>query len=103
MGLDAIEQRMGRLRRSILTYIDEVSGYALARAPTRNSRATRDCFETCFRLTSLHIQHAITEGGSEFKGAFDQRLNDSQTAHLGLAGAFEQKLTVSPPRTHLKP
>ncbi len=74
---------MGGLRRYLLTYIDEVSGYALAMAvPKLSSQTAKVFFEKCFRLTPFHIQQVVTGGGSEFKGAFDRLLSDSQIVHL---------------------
>ena len=40
---------------------------------------------------SVHAEVMLKEGA------------EVEEAELGLAGAFEQKLTVSPSRTHLKP
>ena len=83
VGLDAIERRMGSVRRYILTYIDEVSDYALAMAlPRLNSQAAKQFFEKCFRPTPFNVEQIITDSGSEFKGAFDQLISDSQIVHL---------------------
>lgn len=83
VGLDAIERRMGGMKRYILTYIDEVSDYALAMAvPKLTSRASKQFFETCFKLTPFSIENIITDNGSEFKGEFDQLISDAQITHL---------------------
>ena len=83
VGLDAIERRMGNMKRYILTYIDEVSDYAIAMAvPRLNSRAAKVFFETCFKLTPFTIEQVITDNGSEFKGEFDALLTDAQITHL---------------------
>ena len=83
VGLDAIERRMGSMKRYILTYIDEVSDYALALAlPRLNSQIAKQFFERCFKLTPFNVEHIITDGGSEFKGDFDSFIQDSQIVHL---------------------
>lgn len=67
----------------ILTYIDEVSDYALAMAvPKLTSRAPKQFFEKCFSLTPFNIEKIITDNGSEFKGEFDQMISDAQITHL---------------------
>ena len=83
VGLDAIERRMGSMKMYILTYIDEVSDYALAMAvPKLTSRASKHFFEKCFSLTPFSIEKIITDNGSEFKGEFDQLISDTQITHL---------------------
>ncbi len=83
VGLDAIERRRQVAGGYLLTSIDEASGYALVLAvPKRNSRAARDFSEKALSLTPFPIQQVITDSGVTFKGAFDQRLNDSQILHL---------------------
>ena len=83
VGLDAIERRMGSMKRYILTYIDEVSDYAIAMAvPQLTSRAAKQFFETCFKFTPFTIEQVITDNGSEFKGEFDALLTDAQISHL---------------------
>jgi transposase InsO family protein len=83
VGLDAIERRMGTMKMYILTYIDEVSDYALAMAvPCLTSQAAKQFFEKCFRLTPFHVEQVITDNGSEFKGEFDRLLRDAQITHL---------------------
>ncbi|WP_423907039.1 IS481 family transposase [Candidatus Spongiihabitans sp.] len=82
VGLDAIERRMGGLRRYILTCIDEVSDHAVAMAvPQISSQAAKRFFEACFKLTPFNIQQVITDSGSECKGEFDQLLKDSNIVH----------------------
>lgn len=73
---------MGHMKRYILTYIDEVSVYAIAMAvPKLTSRAAKQFFETCFKLTPFNIEQVITDNGSEFKGEFDALLSDAEMIH----------------------
>ena len=83
VGMDTIERRMGAMQMYILTYIDEVSDYALAMAvPKLNSVASKQFFEKCFKLTPFNIESIITDNGSEFKGEFDKLISDNQITHL---------------------
>lgn len=83
VGLEAIEHRLGGLKRYMLTYLDEVSDYALAMAvPNLTSPTSKQFFEKCFRLTPFNIEKVITDNGSEFKGKFDPLIGDSQITPL---------------------
>jgi len=83
VGLDAIERRMGAMKMYILTYIDEVSDYAIAMAvPRLTSQAAKQFFEKCFTLTPFNIKQVITDNGCEFKGEFDALLSDAEITHL---------------------
>ena len=74
---------MDGLKMYILTYIDEVSDYALAMAvPQLTSRAAKLFFEKCLTLTPFSIEKIITDNGSEFKGEFEHMLSDTQIVHL---------------------
>ncbi|ORU94662.1 MAG: hypothetical protein A6F70_09605 [Cycloclasticus sp. symbiont of Bathymodiolus heckerae] len=83
VGMDAIERRMYGMKMYILTYIDEVSDYALAMAvPAVTSKAAKQFFEACFKLSPFEVEKIITDNGSEFKGEFDSLLSDAQITHL---------------------
>lgn len=83
VGLDCIERRLGNLKRFIITYIDEYSGYALALAvPHLNSSLTKAFFESAIKLTPFSITKIITDNGSEFKGAFDAMIVEAGIKHL---------------------
>ncbi|ODS23180.1 hypothetical protein AB835_10075 [Candidatus Endobugula sertula] len=76
VGLDAIERRLGGMKRYILTYIDEVSDYAIAMAvPQLTSHTAKRFFETCFKLTPYTIEQVITDNGLRFESSiFKQKL-----------------------------
>ena len=50
--------------------------------PRLTSRAAKQFFEACFKLTPFNVEQVITDNGSEFKGEFDSLLSDAQIAHL---------------------
>nr|QTX15131.1 Transposase [Klebsiella pneumoniae] len=57
IGMDAIELRMGDLRRYIITMIDEHSDYALAPAvPSLNSDITSHFFSKATKALSCRYQ-----------------------------------------------
>ena len=85
VGLDAIERSMGSMKRYILTYIDEVSDYAIALAvPQLTSRAAKQFFEVCFKLTPFNIEQVITDNGLRFESSVFKQILALQatTAHL---------------------
>ena len=72
--MDAIELRMGDLRRYIITMIDEHSDYALALAvPSLNSDITSHFFSKATKLFPVAIRQVVTDNGKEFLGNFDKR------------------------------
>lgn len=59
-----------------------MSVYAIAMAvPKLTSRAAKQFFATCFKLTPFNIEQVITDNGSEFKGEFDALLSDAEMIH----------------------
>ncbi len=71
--MDAIELRMGELRRYVITMIDECSNYALALAvPSLNSDIVNHFFSRAARLFPVGISQIITDNGKEFLGNFDK-------------------------------
>ncbi len=65
--MDAIELRMGELRRYVITMIDECSNYALALAvPSLNSDIVNHFFSRAARLFPVGISQIITDNGKEF-------------------------------------
>lgn len=81
--MDAIELRVGEMRRYIITMIDEHSDYALALAA---------------RLFPVGISQIITDNGNEFLGSFDKTLQQKTpqgvrtNAPRGIYFKREQKL-----------
>lgn len=72
--MDAIELRMGDLRRYIITMIDEHSDYALALAVhSLNSDITSHFFSKATKLFPVAIKQVVTDNGKEFLGNFDKR------------------------------
>ncbi len=66
--MDAIELRMGELRRYVITMIDECSNYALALAvPSLNSDIVNHFFSRAARLFPVGISQIITDNGKEFR------------------------------------
>lgn len=83
IGVDAIERRMGEMRRYILTYIDEASDFAVAMAvPAITAEIAKTFFEKAIRLSPFAVQQVISDNGSEFHGEFDQLLNEADIRHL---------------------
>ncbi|HBX8428191.1 TPA: IS481-like element ISKpn28 family transposase, partial [Klebsiella pneumoniae] len=78
IGMDAIELRMGDLRRYIITMIDEHSDYALALAvPSLNSDITSHFFSKATKLFPVAIRQVVTDNGKEFLGNFDKTLQEA--------------------------
>ncbi len=83
IGMDAIELRMGELRRYVITMIDECSNYALALAvPSLNSDIVNHFFSRAARLFPVGISQIITDNGKEFLGNFDKTLQEAAIKHL---------------------
>ncbi len=83
IGMDAIELRMGELRRYVITMIDEHSNYALALAvPSLNSDIVRHFFCRAAWLFPVGINQIITDNGKEFLGKFDKTLQEAAIRHL---------------------
>lgn len=83
IGMDAIELRMGEMRRYIITMIDEHSDYALALAvPSLNSDIVNHFFSRAARLFPVGISQIITDNGKEFLGSFDKTLQEAAIKHL---------------------
>ncbi|MEC9995998.1 transposase, partial [Escherichia coli] len=83
IGMDAIELRMGELRRYVITMIDECSNYALALAvPSLNSDIVKHFFSRAARLFPVGISQIITDNGKEFLGNFDKTLQEAAIKHL---------------------
>ncbi len=78
--MDAIELRMGELRRYVITMIDEHSK-ALA-VPSLNSDIVRHFFCRAARLFPVGINQIITDNGKEFLGKFDKTLQEAAIRHL---------------------
>lgn len=77
--MDAIELRMGEMRRYIITMIDEHSDYVLALAvPSLNSDIVNHFFSRAARLFPVGISQIITDNGKEFLGSFDKTLQGSR-------------------------
>ncbi|MGY0400015.1 MAG: DDE-type integrase/transposase/recombinase, partial [Ostreibacterium sp.] len=69
---------MGELKRYIMTYIDENSGYAIALAMDKQTSHNAELFfNKAFSLTPFVVKQVITDNGSEFKGQFKQCLKDA--------------------------
>ncbi|MGY0400235.1 MAG: IS481 family transposase, partial [Ostreibacterium sp.] len=67
VGLDTIERRMGEVKRYIMTYIDENSGYAIALSMDRQTSANAELFfNKAFALSPFAVKQVITDNGSEF-------------------------------------
>ena len=69
IGMDAIELRMGEMRRYIITMIDEHSDYV-------------HFFSRAARLFPVGISQIITDNGKEFLGSFDKTLQEAAIKHL---------------------
>ncbi|MFL4152101.1 integrase core domain-containing protein [Escherichia coli] len=83
IGMDAIELRMGELRRYVITMIDECSNYALALAvPSLNSDIVNHFFSRAARLFPVGISQIITDNGKEFLGNFNKTLQEAAIKHL---------------------
>ena len=83
IGMDAIELRMGDLRRYIITMIDEHSDYALALAvPSLNSDITSHFFSKATKLFPVAIRQVVTDNGKEFLGNFDKTLQEASIKHI---------------------
>lgn len=83
IGMDAIELRMGDLRRYIITMIDEHSDYALALAvPSLNSDITSHFFSKATKLFPVAIKQVVTDNGKEFLGNFDKTLQEASIKHI---------------------
>lgn len=83
IGMDAIELRMGELRRYVITMLDECSNYALALAvPSLNSDIVNHFFSRAARLFPVGISQIITDNGKEFLGNFDKTLQEAAIKHL---------------------
>ncbi|BAS43353.1 integrase core domain protein [Klebsiella oxytoca] len=81
--MDAIELRMGDLRRYIITMIDEHSDYALALAvPSLNSDITSHFFSKATKLFPVAIKQVVTDNGKEFLGNFDKTLQEASIKHI---------------------
>lgn len=81
--MDAIELRMGEMRRYIITMIDEHSDYVLALAvPSLNSDIVNHFFSRAARLFPVGISQIITDNGKEFLGSFDKTLQEAAIKHL---------------------
>lgn len=81
--MDAIELRMGDLRRYIITMIDEHSDYALALAvPSLNSDITSHFFSKATKLFPVAIRQVVTDNGKEFLGNFDKTLQEASIKHI---------------------
>ncbi|OKT61495.1 hypothetical protein ACN73_08090 [Escherichia coli] len=77
--MDAIELRMGELRRYVITMIDECSNYALALAvPSLNSEIVNHFFSRAARLFPVGISQIITDNGKEFLGKLRQNAAGSR-------------------------
>lgn len=71
--MDAIELRMGEMRRYIITMIDEHSDYVLALAvPSLNSDIVNHFFSQAARLFPVGISQIITDNGKSSR-SFDKR------------------------------
>ncbi|EEZ0369049.1 transposase [Escherichia coli] len=82
IGMDAIELRMGEMRRYIITMIDEHSDYALALAvPSLNSDIVNHFFSRAARLFPIGISQIISDNGKEFLGSFDKTLQEAAIKH----------------------
>jgi transposase InsO family protein len=78
VGIDAVERRMGSMKRHLLTYIDEFSGYAVALAiPKLNSAYAAQFLKTCIRVSPFSVQGIVTDNGSEFHKHFDECVSDA--------------------------
>lgn len=77
IGMDAIELRMGELRRYVITMIDECSNYALA-VPSLNSEIVNHFFSRAARLFPVGISQIITDNGKEFLGKLRQNAAGSR-------------------------
>ncbi|WP_251005891.1 integrase core domain-containing protein, partial [Escherichia coli] len=83
IGMDAIELRMGEMRRYIITMIDEHSDYALALAvPSLNSDIVSHFFSRAARRFPVGISQIITDNGKEFLESFDKTLQEATIKHL---------------------
>ncbi|VVZ03903.1 Integrase core domain [Escherichia coli] len=81
--MDAIELRMGEMRRYIITMIDEHSDYALALAvPSLNSDIVNHFFSRAARLFPIGISQIISDNGKEFLGSFDKTLQEAAIKHI---------------------
>ncbi|MET6781820.1 DDE-type integrase/transposase/recombinase [Klebsiella pneumoniae] len=82
--MDAIELRMGDLRRYIITMIDEHSDYALAPAvPSLNSEILPAISSAASQSSSpVAIRQVVTDNGKEFLGNFDKTLQEASIKHI---------------------
>lgn len=72
--MDAIELRMGEMRRYIITMIDEHSDYVLALAvPSLNSDIVNHFFSRAARLFPVGISQIITDNGKSSWEALTKR------------------------------
>ncbi len=72
--MDAIELRMGEMRRYIITMIDEHSDYVLALAvPSLNSDIVNHFFSRAARLFPVGISQIITDNGKSSREALTKR------------------------------
>lgn len=82
VGLDTIERRMGQVKRHIMTYIDESTGYAIALAMDKLTSANAErFFNKAFSLSPFPVSQVITDNGSEFKGKFSKLLDEAEIKH----------------------
>ncbi len=61
--MDAIELRMGDLRRYIITMIDEHSDYAGSAVPSLNSDISSHFFSKATKLFPVAIKQVVTDNG----------------------------------------
>ena len=72
--MDAIELRMGEMRRYIITMIDEHSDYVLALAvPSLNSDIVNHFSAVQPGCSPVGISQIITDNGKEFREALTKR------------------------------
>ena len=78
VGLDAIERRLGSVKRYLLSFVDEASGYAIALAvPSLNSKYATHFMQCCQKIAPFKIKKSITDNGSEFNAGFAKYLKQN--------------------------
>lgn len=81
--MDAIELKMGEMRRYIITMIDEHRDDAQALAvPSLNSDIVNHFFSRAARLFPVGISQIITDNGKELQGSFGKTLQEAAIKHL---------------------
>ena len=80
--LDTIVIYWGNLKRYILTAVDHQGKFGYARMyKTKSSRVAKDFLYRLHYLLQESIPNVQTDEGSEFKGEFDQALEELKTTH----------------------